>query len=174
MAVPEIGTLTMLGLAREKKYDNYNSTSGITGPISLADLFLGGSSFGSGESYDTTNANDPDHPEPDTQLEFEVNGSTPLAMSAWYGYDHDYAIGCGTLYTYTFGYSTTLAGACTGLCRNYRINNTNWLSATQIYTANINSCTPANPGFYYFCGPGYSTPVKYWNGNSFGTPSGCP
>lgn len=175
MAVPDLGTLTMLGLAREKKYDNYSSTSGITGPISLADLFLGGSSFGSGESYETTNANDPDHPEPDSQLEFEVNGSTPLEMSAWYSYDHDYAISCGTLYTYTFGKALSLQDdPCSATCRFYRINNTNWLSATQMYTSNVNSCTPATPGFYYICSGSYPTPVRYWNGNSFTGNYGCP
>lgn len=173
MAVPDLGTLTILGLAREKKYDNYNSTSGIVGPISLADLFLGGDFFGSGEDYETTNANDPDHPEPDTQLEFEVNGTTPLAMSAWYGYDHDYAVGCGTLYSYTFSFSTSYATACDNLCRTYRINNTNWNNATQIYTANINSCTPASSGYYYFCGGGYANPVRYWNGNFLAQGQGC-
>ena len=174
MAVPETGTLSMLGFAREKKYDNYDSTSGITGPISLADLFLGGSSFGSGENYEATNSNDPDHPEPDTQLEFETNGSTPLEMSAWYGYDHDYAVGCGTLYSYSIFYSTSQATACGTRCKIYRINNTNWLSATQIYTGDINSCTPAAAGYYSWCGSGYATPVRYWTGNTFTANLGCP
>jgi len=170
MAVPDNGTITMLGLAREKYYDNYDATSSPSAPISLADLFLGGSSFGSGVSYETTNTNSVDYPEPDTQLEFEVNGTTPLNMSAWYGYDHDYAVSCGTQVEFFLAKNTS--PLCSGRTKLYYANNSNWLSATQLYTGVINSCTPAPSGWYYYSGGG-STPVRYWNGNSFTANSGC-
>ena len=40
MAVPSSGELSMLKMAKEKKYDDYNSGSSINPPISLFDLFL--------------------------------------------------------------------------------------------------------------------------------------
>lgn len=79
MAVPSSGQLDMLKLAREKVYDNYNSSSGITTPISMYDLVNGGNTNGSGVSYDITNTASCSRP----------NTSTPHSMSEWYGYDHD-------------------------------------------------------------------------------------
>lgn len=171
MAVPGSGELSMLKLAREKKYDNYDSTSTPASPISLADLFLGGNFFGSGENYETTNTNSISYPEPDTQQEFETNGSTPLEMSAWYGYDHDYAVSCGTQVAFYLAKNTS--SVCSGTARLYYGNNSNWLSCTQLYTGVINSCTPAAAGYYYNASSGSSTPVRYWNGNSFTANLGC-
>ena len=42
MAVPSSGTLTMLGLARERKLGNYNSTVTLFYPILMTDLINGG------------------------------------------------------------------------------------------------------------------------------------
>lgn len=81
MAVPSSGTLSMLGLSKEKVHDNYSSGSGITNPISMYDLVNGGSTKGSGNSYDVTNLNSASFP----------NDVTPHAFSEWYSYDHDYA-----------------------------------------------------------------------------------
>ena len=169
--VPSTGTLSLKGLAREKKYDNYASTSDPASPISLADLFLGGNFFGSGESYDTTNTNSVSYPEPDTQQEFETNGSTPLEMSAWYGYDHDYAVSCGTQVAFYLAKNTS--ALCSGTAKLYYANNSTGLSATQLYTGVITSCSPAPSGWYYDSSSGSSTPVRYWNGNSFTFNSGC-
>jgi hypothetical protein len=170
MPVPINGTITMLGLAREKRYDNYASTSSPSPPISLADLFLGGDFFGSGVSYETTNTNSVSYPEPDTLLEFEVNGSTPLEMSAWYGYDHDYAVSCGTQVEFFLAKNT--GPFCEGPTKRYYANNSNWLSATQLYTGILNSCTPAPSGWYYYPAGG-SPSVRYWDGNSFTNTTGC-
>ena len=93
MAVPSSGQLNMLKLAREKVYDNYNSSSGITAPISMYDLVNGGNTNSSGVSYDTTNQQSASRP--DT--------ATPHAMSEWRSYDHD----AGTLYWSTFSPSDT-------------------------------------------------------------------
>jgi hypothetical protein len=81
MAVPGSGQLNMLKLAREKVYDDYNSSSAITAPISMYDLVNGGSTNGSGNAYETTNTNSSSFP----------NTSTPHAFSEWYSYDHDAA-----------------------------------------------------------------------------------
>jgi len=94
MAVPSSGQLDMLKLAREKVYDDYNSTSGITAPISMYDLVNGGNTNGSGVSYDVTNTNSLAHP--DTV--------TPHAFSEWYSYDHDAA----TLYQASWSPSGTV------------------------------------------------------------------
>jgi len=79
MAVPSSGTLSMLGLSKEKVHDDYSSSSGITNPISMYDLVNGGNTNGSGNSYDVTNQQSGSRP--DTVV--------PHAFSEWYGYDHD-------------------------------------------------------------------------------------
>jgi hypothetical protein len=81
MAVPGSGTLSMLGLSKEKVHDDYSSSSGITNPISMYDLVNGGNTNGSGNSYDTTNTSSPQFP----------NTAVAHQMSEWYGYDHDYS-----------------------------------------------------------------------------------
>ena len=77
MAVPSSGTLTMLGLARERKLGNYNSTVTLFYPILMTDLINGGGL----NSFPALNVNSPSKP----------NTSTPHSMSEWYGYDQDYA-----------------------------------------------------------------------------------
>ena len=81
MAVPGSGTLSMLGLSKEKVHDDYSSSSGITNPISMYDLVNGGNTNGSGNSYDATNTASPQFP----------NTAVAHQMSEWYGYDHDYS-----------------------------------------------------------------------------------
>jgi len=51
MAVPSSGAVSMLGIAKELKHNNYNSTNSITGLISMYDLMNGGNAGGSGENY---------------------------------------------------------------------------------------------------------------------------
>ena len=77
MAVPSSGTLTMLGIARERKYSSYVSTGIIPHPILMTDLINGGGL----NSFPALNTSSPSKP----------NTSTPHAMNEWYGYDQDYA-----------------------------------------------------------------------------------
>ena len=92
MVVPASGELEMGDLAKEKHYDDYNSGSPITGPISMYDLVNGGNTNGSGHSYDTTNQQSASRP--DTTV--------PHRFSEWYSYDHD----ASTLYISGFSPST--------------------------------------------------------------------
>ena len=77
MAVPSSGTLTMLGLARERKLGNYFSSVTLFYPILMTDLINGGGL----NSFPALNVNSPSKP----------NTSTPHSMSEWYSYDQDYA-----------------------------------------------------------------------------------
>ena len=77
--VPSSGAISQRGLAREKIYDNYSSGSAVTGSIHMYDLVNGGSSAGSGVSYEATNTASSSYP----------NTSTPHAFSEWRSYDHD-------------------------------------------------------------------------------------
>ena len=160
MAVPSSGTLSMLGLAREKQWDDYNSTSSTYTPISLLDL---AETFA---NFDGTNTNGVDYP--DT--------SKPHAMSEWYGYDHDYGIQCNTLVSYQLGRTATLsADPCSANAKQYYADNSTWSSATALYSPIIGSsaCEPAAAGFYYYSGGG-TNPVRQWNGNAFVGNYGCP
>ena len=141
MAVPSSGTLSMLGLAREKEWDDYNSTSSTYTPISLLDL---AETFA---NFDGTNTNGVSYP--DT--------SKPHAMSEWYGYDHDYGIQCNTLTSYQLGRTATLgADPCSANAKQYYADNATWSSATALYSpiTGSSACEPAAAGFYYYSGGG--------------------
>tara|TARA_R110000787_G_scaffold2497_4_gene9929 strand:- start:1064 stop:1561 length:498 start_codon:yes stop_codon:yes gene_type:complete len=75
MAVPASGTLTMLGLAQERKFGTYG-TGTIASPILMTDLINGGGL----NSFPALNTISPSKP----------NTTTPHAMSEWYSYDQDY------------------------------------------------------------------------------------
>ena len=72
MAVPSSGTLTMLGIARERKYGSYVSTSIFPYPILMDDLINGGGL----NNFPALNTNCVPRP----------NTSTPHSMNEWYGY----------------------------------------------------------------------------------------
>mgnify|MGYP003140847770 CR=1 FL=1 len=80
MAAPSSGSLSLLGLAKEKVYDNYSSSSSPLGPLSLKDLSLGGNANGSGVVFDVTNIANLNANKPDS--------AAPYAMSEFYKYDH--------------------------------------------------------------------------------------
>jgi len=84
MSVPPSGDISMLGLAREKVYDDYNYYGVPTAPYSMYDLVNGGNTNGSGVSFETTNSNSTARP----------NTTTPHGFSEWYSYNHD-AVGGG-------------------------------------------------------------------------------
>jgi hypothetical protein len=79
MAVNSTGNISMLGLAREKVYDDYDYYLTPTSPYSMYDLVNGGNTNGSGVSFETTNSNS--SARPDT--------SSPHEFSEWYSYNHD-------------------------------------------------------------------------------------
>ena len=85
MAVPSSGAINMLNIAKERKYSDYNSSSSITSPIYMSDIsrLSGGNSSGSGTSYPAVNLANPVSNRPD--------GSNPLQMSEFKGYDQDAA-----------------------------------------------------------------------------------
>ena len=144
MAVPSSGTLSMLGLAREKVYDNYSSTSTPTAPYSMYDLVNGGNTNGSGVSFDTTNTASTSYP--DT--------STPHQMSEWYSYDHD-AVGY-TAFAGTSSQSTAAAGCSPSRSNTYYHNGSNTLPQTgdTVFT-NAAGTTALSNGYYGICiGPG--------------------
>lgn len=163
--VPSTGEIKMSGLAKEKttalQPEGYSSTStSYYTPISLLDL---AETF---VNFEGTNTNGTSYP--DT--------AKPHAMSEWYGYDHDYGIQCNTLTSYQLGRTATLgADPCSAAAKQYYANNSNWLSATQLYSPlqGSSACVPAAAGFYYYSGGG-ATPVREWNGNAFVGNYGCP
>jgi len=81
--------LTMLKIARERFYNDFNSSSSITSPIYLSDLsrLTGGNTSGSGVSYpavnllNTQSGNFFRNRRPD--------GNNPLKMGEFFGYDQD-------------------------------------------------------------------------------------
>jgi len=93
MAVPGSGTLTMLGLAQERKYGTYGSGT-ISFSILMTDLINGGG------------ANN--FPALNTQCIPFPNTSTPHSLNEWYGYDQDCSpVVCDLfLMTYTARYRT--------------------------------------------------------------------
>ena len=95
MAVPSSGPISMLGLAREKVYDNYSSTSTPTAPYSLLDLTTASDSV-MNIAIDATNTNSPSYP----------NNTAPHAMSEWRSYDHD-AVSNITMTLYMDNYLST-------------------------------------------------------------------
>ena len=131
MAVPASGQITMLGLAREKVYDNYSSGSTPTKPYSLKDLATSGNSGGSGTSFESTNTNGKDTTgtvttSAETNVsnnQFTMNGSissyggggmnivVPHKMSEFHGYDHDLATGPEKGFVYSSSNSTPTIGA---------------------------------------------------------------
>ena len=92
MAVPGSGSISLLGICREKQNDDYTDTTAIqggqggnvvggNGTISLESCATSGSNHGPQVVMEATNTSSPSYP----------NGTTPHAMSEFYSYDHDYA-----------------------------------------------------------------------------------
>lgn len=175
MAVPATGELNMLGLAKEKKYDDYNSASAITGPITLYDLFIGGNTKGSGESYDTTNTLSTSYPKPVTESEFIAGTDMPMDFNEWHDYDHDIGATCASYTSISLYPQISLNCDTSKPAVTRYINNSVWASATLLLVENAGNCILASAGYYY-CGscPQNGTEVRYWDGNSFTSSSGCP
>ena len=87
MAVPSSGTLSLIGLMREKQNDDYTDTTAVAGQnggspgsISLESCATSGNNHSPQVVMEATNTSSPSYP----------NSSTPHAMSEFYSYDHDF------------------------------------------------------------------------------------
>ena len=93
MACPSSGEISLLGIAREKKFDNYSSGSIPTGnseaidaiAISLKDVSTSGYSHSGNVEFEATNSDSSSKPD----------GSTPHEMSEFHSYDHDFVARVG-------------------------------------------------------------------------------
>jgi len=176
MGVPSSGELSILKLAREKKYDDYNSTSSIAGSISLYDLFLGGNTKGSGESYEATNTLSPSYPKPINESQYLQGTDMPMTMSEWRSYDHNSGIQCSAFLALTVYKQSPDAPTC-GTAKGGRTVyvSTSWnMTNVLLKDSGGGNCVNEIPGWYYYAGatqPGYE--VRYWNGSSFTQNSGC-
>lgn len=114
MAVPSSGSISLLGLAREKVYDNYSSTSSPTS-ISLGNL-------ATGTGYDPTNTNSPSKP----------NTTAPHSMLEWRSYDHDYGGAVNnTSFSASIRHNSSLLA-----CNSTNLSNTFWHDGEGTYPIN--------------------------------------
>ena len=127
MAVPSTGTLTMLGIAQERKFSTYGSGT-ISNPILMTDLINGGGN----NSFPALNTASPAKP----------NTSTPHAVSEWYSYDQDAASG--------------YAGNISGRSESSDNEACEGLDVETVVYKNGTSSTPA-VGDYLFTNSGLST-----------------
>jgi hypothetical protein len=114
MAVPATGSISLRGLAREKIYDNYSSTSNPTS-ISLGNL-------ATGNGYDPTNTNSPSKP----------NTTSPHSMLEWRSYDHDYnGVVNNTSFSASIRHNTDILA-----CNSTSLSNTFWHDGEGTYPIN--------------------------------------
>ena len=157
MAVPTYDELqdpglSMLGLARERYYNSYTSTSTPTAPISLKDLsnLNGGNSGGSGVSYpsinllNTQSSNFFRNRRPD--------GNDPLHMSEFFGYNQSLQ-----RRQVRFAYSNVSASTACGFLMTSTIywhdgSNTLPEEGDKIYTSETGT-TVAAAGYYHLFDP---------------------
>jgi len=136
MAVPSSGTLSLLGLAREKVHDDYTSGA-ISGQIPLKFVTIGGQGGSQQETYDATNTDSASYPD----------GSAPYNMIGWYSYDHDF-VALSTAYRTASSYAKPLA-AC-----NQTTDTQIWFSGSfsngdTVYTNSAGSATLAAGNYGY-------------------------
>ena len=144
--------LSMLGIARERYYNSYTSTSTPTSPIHLSDLsrLSGGNSSGSGVSYpavnllNTQSANFFRNRRPD--------GSDPQKMSEFFGYDQNLQ-----RRQVRFAYSSVSGSTACGFLMSSTIywhdgNNTLPASGDKMYTSETGT-TVAPAGYYHLFDP---------------------
>ena len=166
MAVPSSGAINMLNIAKERKYSDYNSSSSITSPIYMSDIsrLSGGNSSGSGTSYPAVNLANPVSNRPD--------GSNPLQMSEFKGYDQDAA---RTAFEFLYSASSSSNACAFGLPDGtvyYHTDGSNQypsaLDGTFFAYTSATGTTPVSAGFYQvFSTVGIST-SKFIQTNSSG------
>lgn len=137
MAVPSSGTLSLIGLAKEKVHDDYSSGSSISGLIPLKFVTVGGQGGSQQETYDSTNTGSASYP----------NNDQPYGMSEFYGYDHDF-VALSTAYRTASSYAKPLA-AC-----NQTTDTQIWFSGSfsngsTVYTNSAGTTTLAAGNYGY-------------------------
>ena len=145
MAVPSSGTLSLIGLAREKQNDDYTDTTAMAGTnqnpgsISLESCATSGSNHSPQVVMEATNTSSPSYP----------NGTTPHAMSEFYSYDHDYVARVGK-----YVYDTAVAKGVFACAQT--VSSTQWYfpdaspaSGDQVYTSASGSGTPSAGKYGY-------------------------
>ena len=159
MAVPSSGTLSLLGLAKEKVHDDYNSGSSISGQIPFSYLTLGGQGGSQQETYDTTNTNSASYPD----------NNQPHQMTDWYGYDHD-ATSTYTQYR-TIHYAKPLAACNPGITSVQTWTTASFANGVTVYTdAGVSTTLAA--GNYGYHTSNSTSPTSRYTTNASGVVSG--
>ena len=145
MAVPSSGTLSLLGLAREKQNDDYTNTTVLVGQngnspgsISLESCATSGNNHGPQVVMEATNTSSGSYP----------NSSTPHAMSEWYSYDHDFVARVAkSVYTTSVPKGVFACGQTTN--GTWYFPDTSPAVNDQVYTASSGSSTPSAGKYGY-------------------------
>ena len=150
MAVPSSGSISLLGICREKQNDDYTDTTAIqggqggnvvggNGTVSLESCATSGSNHGPQVVMEATNTSSPSYP----------NGTTPHAMSEFYSYDHDYVARVGK-----YVYDTAVAKGVFACAQT--VSSTQWYFpdaspaiSDQVYTSATGSGTPSAGKYGY-------------------------
>ncbi len=156
MAVPSSGTLSLLGLAREKQNDDYTNTTVLVGQqgnspgaISLESCATSGNNHGPQVVMEATNTGSSSYP----------NSTVPHAMSEWYSYDHDAVVLVGfAVYTTSVPKGVFACGQTTN--GTWYFPDTTPAVNDQVYTAS-NGTSPPSAGKYGYAVLGGSTSFRF-------------
>ena len=166
MAVPSSGTLSLLGLAREKQNDSYTDTTVMVGQnnqspgaISLESCATSGNNRSGQVVMEATNTNSPSYP----------NSATPHRMSEFYSYDHD-AVTTYTAYR-TIHYAKPLAACNPGVTSVQTWTTASFANGVTVYTNSSLSATLA-AGNYGYHTSNNTSPTSRYTTNSSGVVSG--
>lgn len=145
MAVPSSGSISLLGLAREKQNDSYTSTTVMTGQngqspgsISLESCATSGNNNSTQVVMEATNTSSSSYP----------NSSTPHAMSEFYSYDHDAAARVAkSVYTTSVAKAVLACGQTTN--GTWYFPDLTPAVNDQVYTSSTGSGTPSAGNYSY-------------------------
>jgi len=163
MAVPSSGTLSLLGLAREKQNDSYTNTTVLVGQqgnspgaISLESCATSGNNHGPQVVMEATNTGSSSYP----------NSSTPHGMSEWYSYDHDAVVlAAKSVYTTSVPKGVFACGQTTN--GTWYFPDQSPAVNDQVYTAS-NGTSPPSAGKYGYKALGGGTTDYRFEVNSSG------
>ena len=146
MAVPSSGSISLLGLAREKQNDSYTNTTVMTGQngqspgsISLESCATSGNNHSPQVVMEATNTGSSSYP----------NSSTPHAMSEFYSYDHD-AVVLSTKRVYTTSVPKPVFACGQTTTTVWYFPDSSPAVNDQVYT-NSNGSSPPSAGNYGYC-----------------------